>query len=73
VKIWWQQIHHYSGLFPGVASVGICPDFTLLDECQNAGKMEKPDAFYPSGFTNGDGSDKIYSRPFVEFAREQPE
>ena len=29
-------------------------------------KMEKSDAFYPSGFTNGDGSDKTFGRPFVE-------
>jgi hypothetical protein len=39
-------------LFAGVVLVGIRSDFTPLDECQKAGKMEKPDAFYPSGFTN---------------------
>ena len=54
-------------LFTSFALVGIRPDFTLLDERQNAGKMEKPDAFYPSWFTNGDGSDKTFGRPFVEF------
>lgn len=53
-------------VFAGVVLVGIRPDFTLLDERQNAGKMEKSDAFYPSGFTNRDRSDKIFGRPFVE-------
>ena len=60
------NVHPRSGLFAGVVFVGIRPDFTLLDERQNAGKMKKPDAFYPSGFTNGDGSDKAFGRPFVE-------
>jgi hypothetical protein len=32
--------------------VRIHPNFTLLDECQNADKREKPDAFYPFEFTN---------------------
>jgi len=39
-------------LFAGVILVGFDLHFTLFDERQNAGKMEKPDAFDPSGFTN---------------------
>jgi hypothetical protein len=36
----------------GVIQVGFGFYFTPFNERQNAGKMEKPDAFYPSGFTN---------------------
>jgi hypothetical protein len=40
--------------------------FASLDEREDAGEMEKPDALDAARFTDGHGTDETFGRPFVE-------
>jgi hypothetical protein len=40
--------------------------FASLDEREDAGEMEKPNALDAARFTDGHGTDETFGRPFVE-------